>query len=200
MTSNLRRTLLALVAVLSLAFLGLAIRIDRFGQEDHASPADAMVVLGARVLSDGTPSAPVRARVEKAVDLYKHHLAPVVYFSGGLGDNSPTEAEAMCAYAVSLGLPPSAARLEPESHSTRENAQRTARLLREAGHRRVLVVSDPYHLLRARQYFRLEGFEVTTSPALASDRNVHPTARAYWTMRETAALVLHPSVLLAPPP
>ncbi len=194
-----RRALPGLALLLAVVLL-IAIRADRFGQEEHAAPADAIVVLGARVLPDHLLCPAARARVEKAVELYQRHLAPVVYFSGGRGANSPTEAEAMRDYAMTLGLPADAARVETESHSTEQNARRTSELLRAAGLRHVVVVSDPYHLLRARQYFRLEGFEVATSPALVSERNSDMLTRIHWTLREAVALLLHPTVLFASAP
>ncbi|WP_394844976.1 YdcF family protein [Pendulispora brunnea] len=195
-----QRWILSSLALLSAVVLLIAVRVDRFGQEEHAEPTDAIVVLGARVRPDHSPCPAARARVEKAVELYRRNIAPVVYFSGGVGDNAPSEAEAMRDYAIGLGLPANAARLEAESHSTEQNAQRTTLLLRAAGERRAVVVSDPYHLLRARQYFRLQGFEVATSPALVSERNSDPLTRAHWTLRESAALLLHPRVLFASAP
>jgi len=197
---RLRRILLPALALLAAIVLLVSIRVDRFGQEEHAAPADALVVLGARVLPDHLPCPAARARVEKAVELYRRNVASVVYFSGGLGANSPSEAEAMRDYAMALGLPANAARVETESHSTEQNAQHTGQLLRAAGLKSAVVVSDPYHLFRARQYFRVEGFEVTTSPALVSERNSGTLTRTYWTLREAAALLLHPRVLLASAP
>ncbi len=193
------RLLLALGGVLTCGVFGLAWRVDRFGQRERAAPADVLVVLGARVLPGGQPSGALLARVEKAVELYQRGLAPRLVFSGGVGDYSPSEAQVMRALAVRLGVPPEACLLEEQSHSTAQNARFSAVLLRELGARRVVVVSDPYHLLRARQYFRLEGFEVDTSPALLTERNLHAVDRFYWTVREAVALLLNPRVLLARP-
>ena len=106
----------------------------------------------------------------------------------------------MRALAVQLGVPEEACVLEEASHSTAQNARFSAELLRALGARSVVVVSDPYHLLRARQYFRLQGFEVGTSPALLTERNLHWVDRVYWTVREAVALLVHPRVLLARAP
>jgi uncharacterized SAM-binding protein YcdF (DUF218 family) len=179
---------------------GLAWRVDRFGQRERAAPADALVVLGARVMPGGVPSGALLARVEKAVELYQRGLAPRLVFSGGIGVNPPSEAHVMREEAVRLGVPSEACVLEEQSHSTEQNARYSAELLRTLGVRRVVVVSDPYHLLRARQYFRLQGFEVSTSPALLTERNLNTVDRFYWTVREAIALLLHPRVLLARPP
>ena len=196
----LRRLLFALVGALTCGVFGLAWRVDRFGQRERAMPADALVVLGARVLPGGVPSGALQARVEKAVELYQQGIAPRLVFSGGVGDHPPSEAQVMRALAVRLGVPAEACILEEESHSTEQNARYSAGLLRSMGARRVVVVSDPYHLLRARQYFRIQGFEVATSPALLTERNLHAVDRFYWTVREAFALLLHPRVLLARQP
>jgi uncharacterized SAM-binding protein YcdF (DUF218 family) len=196
----LRRLLFALVGVLTCGVFGLAWRVDRFGQIDRAIPSDVLVVLGARVFPGGVPSGSLQARVEKAVELYQRGLAPRLVFSGGVGVNPPSEAQVMRALAVQLGVPAEACILEEQSHSTEQNARYSAELLRSMGARRVLVVSDPYHLLRARQYFRLQGFEVATSPALLTERNLHAVDRFYWTVREAIALLVHPRVLFARQP
>ncbi|WP_224361579.1 YdcF family protein [Hyalangium versicolor] len=197
---TLRRLFVAVVGVLTCGVFGLAWRVDRFGQNERAMPADAVVVLGARVLKGGVPSGALYARVEKAAELYRRGIAPRLVFSGGVGDNPPSEAQVMRSVAVQLGVPAEACLLEEQSHSTEQNSRYSAELLRSLGARRVVVVSDPYHLLRARQYFRLQGFEVATSPALLTDRNLDAWERFYWTVRESLALLLHPRVLLARSP
>ncbi len=196
----LRRWLLVGLGAVTFGFCGLTLVVDAFGQRERAVPSDVLVVLGARVLPDGSPSAALLARIEKAVELYHQGVAPRLLFSGGVGVYPPAEARVMRDVAVRLGVPPEACLLEEQSHSTEQNARFSARLLRQMGARRVVVVSDPYHLLRARQYFRLQGFEVATSPALLAERNVQPVDRFYWTVREAVALLLHPRVLFARPP
>ena len=183
--------------MLTCGVFGLAWVVDRFGQREGAVSADALVVLGARVLPGGEPSGALRARTEHAVALYHRGVAPRLVFTGGVGVNSPSEARVMLQLATRMGVPAEACVLEEASHSTDDNARLTAVLLRELGARRVVVVSDPYHLLRARNYFRLYGFEVATSPALETERNLDTMDRIYWTVREAVALLVHPRVLLA---
>ncbi|MCI0569826.1 MAG: YdcF family protein [Myxococcaceae bacterium] len=79
---------------------------------ERAHPADVLVVLGARVRRSGEPSLALRARVEKAVALYRAAVAPRLLFSGGLGSHPPSEARAAATLAVSLGVPPEACVLE----------------------------------------------------------------------------------------
>jgi len=197
---RLRRWLFVGLGVVTFGLYGLAFVVDRFGQRERAVPSDVVVVLGARVLPGGQPSPALRARIEKAVELYHQGLAPRLLFSGGVGVNPPSEARVMRDLAVRLGVPAEACLLEEQSHSTEQNARFSADVLRSLGAKRVVVVSDPYHLLRARQYFRLQGFEVATSPAMFSERNMSTVDRIYWTVREAVALLLHPLVLLARSP
>lgn len=197
---SLRRGLLLGLGAMTGGLFGLAFVVDRFGQKERAVAAEVVVVLGARVLPGGEPSPALRARVERAVALYHQGLAPRLLFSGGVGAHPPAEAHVMRALAVGLGVPEHACLLEDESRSTEENARLCARVLGRLGLRRVVVVSDAFHLLRARQYFRLHGLEVATSPALVPGRTPRATDRFYWTLREAAALLLHPRVLLARAP
>jgi len=48
---------------------------------------------------------------------------------------------------------------ESQSNSTRENLAMSAAVLREAGVRRVIVVSEPYHLWRVERLVRASGFD-----------------------------------------
>ena len=58
---------LGLLLVGLLAFGGLAWTIDAYGQVERAGPAEALVVLGARVLPGGEPDDSLRCRTLKAV-------------------------------------------------------------------------------------------------------------------------------------
>jgi uncharacterized SAM-binding protein YcdF (DUF218 family) len=51
--------------------------------------------------------------------------------------------------AVDSGVPPSAISLEQAAANTHENVTNTARILRDRGWRRILLVSSPYHMKRA---------------------------------------------------
>src|SRR5690348_15399951 len=106
------RWLLLALGVLTCGVLGLAFAVDRFGQKDRARRAQAIVVLGARVLEGGTPSGALQARAERAAELYHQGLAPLVVFSGGVGRYPPAEALAARDLALSLGIPPAACAVE----------------------------------------------------------------------------------------
>ncbi len=172
-----------------MGLLVCAASLDLFGTTQTAAPAGAIVVLGARVQDDGEASPTLRARAEHGAELFKLGLAPMLFFSGGIGDFEPSEASVAAKVAIAAGVPQERCVLEEKSHSTRENARFTAELLRARGITEVIVVSDPYHLFRARWLFEREGLTVTTSPALNAERHRSWALRATWTLRELVSLV-----------
>jgi uncharacterized SAM-binding protein YcdF (DUF218 family) len=74
------------------------------------------------------------------------------------------EAEAMKAVALDAGAAESAIRLETSSRNTFENARETARIARQHGWTRVALVTDRWHMPRARMLFRIVGLRVVAAP------------------------------------
>lgn len=148
--------LLTAWAVWSAAHTDDASRIDR---------ADAIVVLGAAQY-DGTPSPQLRARLDHALELYQAGDAPFVVVTGG---NQPgdrfTEAEASARYLIERGVPEEAILQETEGGSTWESMAGVSEVLAPLGLERVLLVSDPFHLLRSRLIAEEVGLEAYTSPS-----------------------------------
>src|SRR5258708_37858102 len=147
--------------------------------------ADAIVVRGC-ALHAGAPSPALSRRVECGAALLARGVAPLLVLSGG-GRSGRPEAEAMAALAAALGVPPARMLLEPRSRDTIGNAFNSAALLGARGLASVVLVSDAYHLARARILFRRAGLIVT-----ATD---HPPPR-FWLrelpfyFREVAALAV----------
>lgn len=162
--------------------------LDAFGLQDHAQRAEAIVILGARVLADGRPGPALTRRTRHAVALYERGLAPLIICSGGVGENAPSEAEAACGLAAALGVPPEALLLEDQAHSTEENALYSAVLARARGFDDVIVVTDGYHLYRADLLFRAAGLRPYVSPAQTTSGPMAPLERYGRITREIAAL------------
>lgn len=181
----LRRTAAGVCVLLVL----MAVGVDGFGQQDLARPVDAIVVLGARVEPGGVPGDSLRHRTLRAVQLFRQGVAPAILFTGGVGKNPPSEARVARELARSLDVPEAACVLEEQSTSTWENAICAADICRKRGWRRVVVVSDPYHLLRASRNFRKVGLEVYPSPAKECARNRHFGLRAEWAVLDTLLLL-----------
>lgn len=138
----------------------------RQGLRDTARPADALLVLGNAVQPDGQPSDRLRARLDKALALYRAGLARKIVVSGGLGGEGHYEGLAMGRYLIAQGVPRPAIIIDDLGRSTWASAQNFARIARQRHFRSVIAVSQFYHLPRTRYLLqRAGGFQVYTAPA-----------------------------------
>lgn len=114
--------------------------------------ADVAVVLGTAPYAGEKINPCLRARVEQAVKLYKQKRVTAVLFSGG-GDFSLNlnEAELMRQLAIEGGMDPRYIFTEAASRSTYENIIFSKQGLDYYQARSILLVSEPYHLPRARR-------------------------------------------------
>ena len=132
---------------------------------DQARDADAIVVLGAAQY-DGRPSPVLEARLDTALDLYDRGLAPVIITTGSnqQGDRF-TQGFTGFTYLRDQGVPEANLRIVVDGTNTFEELSATANVLvdEQLGDR-VLLVSDPYHALRAVEIAREVGLDPYFSP------------------------------------
>jgi uncharacterized SAM-binding protein YcdF (DUF218 family)/lysophospholipase L1-like esterase len=130
---------------------------------DSAGPADVIVVPAAGLTAACTPNLNSLRRVLLAAKLYRAGRAPLMLFSGGRprsGDLRCTVAAVMAKMAVDIGVPESAIRVEHESRTTHKNAEMSAPILRELGAKRILLVTDRLHMVRASAAYAHFGFAI----------------------------------------
>ncbi len=139
-----------------------------FGKTDYRRPADAAVVLGARVYADGRLSDALADRVRTACQLYREGLVRRLIFSGGPGDGAIHETEAMKRAAITLGVKAEDIWLDKAGLSTQATVKNTAALFRRWHVSRILVVSHAYHLPRVKLAYQRDGWDVFTVPAKES--------------------------------
>lgn len=162
------RASVAALAVLVLAWVASMVAVDQAGQADHAQRADAIVVLGAAQYV-GRPSPVLRARVDHAVALWKRGLAPTLILTGGTGaGDTVSEAAVARKYAMSKGVPDRAIVLEINGRTTSESVRAVARIMEDREQHSVILVSDPFHMLRLSILARRHGLEPYTSPTRTS--------------------------------
>ena len=138
-------------------------QIVYFAGMDQAVPSDAIVVFGAAEW-DGKPSPVFRARLNHALTLYQHGIAPLIITLGGDGGDQYSEGGVGRSYLMSEGVPESAIIAETESRSTSESARRVAVIARANNLRRLVIVSDGTHLFRIHAICAADGLNVLTSP------------------------------------
>lgn len=146
----------------------MLVAIVTTGRRDEARPASAIVVMGAAQYM-GRPSPVLQARLDHAIVLWKRGMAPRVIFTGGRGDGDTTsEAAVGRRYAMRRGVPDSAIILETEGRTTRESLQGVVDLMERRPSRDVILVSDPFHMLRLSILARRLGLDPLTSPTRTS--------------------------------
>lgn len=151
-----------------------------------AAPAYA-IVLGAAVWPGGAPSPALRRRAERAAELWHSGKVAGLVASGGVGRNPPSEAAVIRNVVIGLGVPDSAVVLEEHSHNTLENIQFSKELLPPEA--TAVIVSDGWHLPRARRIAAQAGLTATTAAARAPNRRRLRQIRAV--LREAVALIWH---------
>ena len=144
--------------------------------------ADAIVVLGASVFADGTPSTILKDRLDDAVLLYGENAAPKIIVSGDNGDASYNESAAMKQYLVSQGIPSEDIFCDYAGFSTYETMYRAKNVF---GCSKVVVATQTYHLYRAVYDARGVGMDAI---GVASDYHTYQQ-QDWYNMREIAARV-----------
>ena len=151
--------LLTLSVAAAALFLGTGALVTA-GLRDHIGKADVALVLGSKVDIDGTPSPRLRARLDKTPELYKAGYFPAVIASGGLGKEGYDEASVMRDYLVSHGIPKDRVIVDSEGATTFMSARNTRDIARQRNFGSVFVISQYFHIPRAR--LALERFGIAT--------------------------------------
>lgn len=191
------RTLVVLGATWLVALLCIA----GWSRRSSTDTADAIVVLGAAQYG-GRPSPVLKSRLDHALGLYRGRRAPRVVLTGGRrpGDLI-SEAAAGRRYLMRRGVPKEAMMLEPAGRTSLASVFGAAKLL--SVHRdslagiaadpdarprpRVLLVSDPFHMLRLDVLARLHGLTPLPSPTRTSPISANRAVLEYM-LRESVAL------------
>ncbi len=183
------KVFLALVLAGILCFGALLGQVLAGSRDDIHGDPQVMVILGCK-LEEWGPSWMLQDRLDKALDYLKDHPDMTVVVSGGQGDNEPdTEAQGMADYLAAHGFARENMILEGMSHNTWQNLNFSARHLEEAGYNiedGVMIVSNGFHLTRARMLAGRIGFENVSVLAAPSS---HVPSRLKMYIREPIALV-----------
>ncbi len=159
------RLIIGLVILAAVVYAGLIGYVCiQEGSVLKAVPAaenyDAIIVLGAQVTPDGSPSVQLGWRLDAACEAWKQKKVPIVVCGAQGKDEPMTEAEAMGRYLVSKGVPEEDILKDPESFNTNQNLKNAAELLRELPDvHRVLIVTSDYHVPRSLALARDLGFD-----------------------------------------
>ena len=160
-----RKIFVSAIVVIAITIMFPLGQMRHFGETDYRRPSDAIVVFGAGVYPDGSPSDALSDRVLTACKLYNQGLADKLIVSGGPGMGSTHETSAMRDLAISAGVPESDIIIDPHGLSTQETVVNTVAMAKRLGFKKILAVSHDYHLPRIKMCYQRSGMEVYTVPA-----------------------------------
>jgi uncharacterized SAM-binding protein YcdF (DUF218 family) len=181
------------------AFLGLIVLVFGYtaghiwwvARQDNHPQSDAIVVLGASQYN-GTPSAVFKARLDHAKALYDAHVAPRIVTVGGKQPGDAfTEAGAGQSYLEAHGVPDAAILPLPTGHDTLQSVKAVSVAFRGHGWHSAVLVTDPWHSLRARSMARDAGIRAETSPSRTGPAVDGRGTEARYVARETLAYLYY---------
>jgi len=158
-----------------LAFIGyiifVSVQIGRQSTIDEARPADIILVLGAAEYR-GRPSPVLKARLDHALSLFHKKMAPILITTGGAGgDPDYTEGGVGRSYLIANNVPSEAIIVEPEGETTAHSIAAAGEIMRRMGLKSCILVSDGYHIYRAKKMLEFRGIKVYGSPRQSTPRD-----------------------------
>ena len=120
------------------------------------SDADCILVLGAGIRTDGSPSPMLQDRLNTGIALYQNGAAPKLLMSGDHGREDYNEVQTMKDITLEQGVPSEDVFMDHAGFSTYDSLYR-ARDVFQA--RKVIIVTQKYHLYRAHYIARSLGLD-----------------------------------------
>ena len=185
------RVVAAAVLAVVLLITSTSLAIWWTARQDSRPGSDAIVVLGSAQYN-GVPSSIFEARLEHAIALYEDGVAPVIVTVGGKADGDQfAEAEAGRDYLAGSGIPDDALLAVPEGEDTLESIRAVSASFAERGWSSVVLVSDPWHAMRAERMAEDAGLDAESSPTRQGPAVQTRTTQFRYILRETAAYLLY---------
>jgi len=180
---------LALGAAIAVGYV--AVHVWWVARHDDRPRSDAIVVLGASQYN-GRPSAVFAARLDHAKALYDAHVAPRIITVGGKQPGDVfTEARAGQNYLVAHGVPADAILPVESGRDTLQSVRAVSDTFEGRGWHSAVIVTDPWHCLRARTMARDEGIVAETSPERTGPATDSRRTEVRYIWRETVAYIYY---------
>lgn len=155
-----------------------------------------IVIFGAAVRPDGSPSGALRDRVGAAVRFGRRMMPRPIYIAtGAQGRYGPPEADVMARLLAERGVPQDRIILERTGRNTFRSAVAVAALLKG---RRVPVyaATSAYHMPRCVLLLGLAGLDAHRSPPPIGPASSNRLRRWRWRLREVPAIPIDTLIML----
>lgn len=174
---------------LLLSFVFIIAKENSFDDaEIKADKNNTAVVLGAAVWSKNKPSPTLAARVDKTIDLLQRGKINSIYLTGGNAPGELAESEVAFDYIKKKYKSVLNVFKETKTKSTNEQIQYIeANLLAKKNDRKIIVISDSYHLVRVIEISNFHNIKIQVA---SSDLPLSFEKAIYFKVREALALVV----------
>jgi vancomycin permeability regulator SanA len=181
-------SILTMLVILVLVFLFIIGREPGFNENFlKINKNNIGVVLGAAVWSNNKPSPSLASRVDKALTLYEQKKISQIYLTGSNAPGELAESEVALKYIRAKRVNTSEIFLEKETTSTNEQIQYIKNNLIRTPNRKVIVISDSYHLVRVLEIAKFHKIKIQVS---ASELFQSFEKAVYNKIREALALTM----------
>lgn len=128
------------------------------GLNSKVKNADAILIFGNTVEISGEPSERLRSRLDKGIELFNQNMAQRIIVSGGFGKEGFDEALVMKKYLIKNGIPEDVIIVDQNGINTYQTAKNITQIKKDEKISSIIVVSQYYHLLRAKLTLNKFGF------------------------------------------
>jgi SanA protein len=143
--------------------------------------ADCIMVLGAGIKDDETPSDILKDRLDAGIALYQGGYAPKLLLTGDNGTAEHNEIHVMLNYCLDKGVPPEDIFCDHAGFSTYESMARAKDIF---GVEKMIEVTQKFHIYRALYISRTLGMDIL---GVSSDQGKYEFSEKYQNLRELLA-------------
>lgn len=175
-----KRVIYILILIFIIWFIVHTVIITVDGLNDDLGKSDVAVILGNKVELDGTPSARLEGRLNKAIELYEKGYFDYIIVSGGFGKEGYSEAIVMKEYLVKKGISGESILVDEEGNNSHMTAKNTKKIMDQKGFRTATVISQFYHITRTRLAFNKVGLDVYSAHSTSYEaRDIYSLIREF---------------------
>lgn len=156
-------------------------RILNPGQAEELEDVDCILVLGASVQNNETPSLMLQDRLDRGIELYFAGCAPKLLMSGDHGSMYYNEVAVMKNYAIKAGVPSEDIFMDHAGFSTYESMYRAKNIFKA---KKIIIVTQKYHLYRSLYVAKKLGLDVYGVAA----EDIKYSGQTYRDLREVLAI------------
>jgi SanA protein len=178
------RTANLIASGIFLAILGFGVDVQsKYLTAIHAPPvaqrqlpkAETIIILGASVKADKTPSDALRDRLLTGIDLYNKGYGSRILVTGDRGDyHGSNEVEVMEKFLLDRGIPSRSIDVDGQGYRTYESCKRARA---EKGIQDAIVVTQRFHMARALYLCNALG---VSSIGVVADRTSYVRGTYFW--------------------